>query len=52
MPGVLPKTPLKVARGKLSLRLPDRFAALNGERVNNRMRTLSRLIGREFEVIT
>ncbi len=52
MPGVLPKTPLKVARGKLTLRLPDRFAALNGERVNNRMRTLSRLIGREFEVIT
>ena len=52
MPGVLPKTPLKVRRGKLTLHLPDRFAALNGERVNNRMRTLSRLIGREFEVVT
>ncbi len=52
MPGVLPKTPLKVTRGKLTLQLPDRFAALNGERVTNRMRTLSRLIGREFEVIT
>jgi len=52
MPGVLPKTPLKVARGKLTLHLPDRFAALNGERVNNRMRTLSRLIGRDFQVIT
>jgi exopolyphosphatase/guanosine-5'-triphosphate,3'-diphosphate pyrophosphatase len=46
-PGVLPKTPLRVERGKLVLRLPGRYAALNGERVMNRMRTLARLIGRE-----
>lgn len=47
MPGVLPKTPLRVERGTLVLRLPGLYAALNGERVMNRMRTLARLIGRE-----
>jgi exopolyphosphatase/guanosine-5'-triphosphate,3'-diphosphate pyrophosphatase len=47
MPGVLPKTPLRVERGTLVLRLPGVHAALNGERVANRMRTLARLIGRE-----
>ncbi|MET0443032.1 MAG: Ppx/GppA phosphatase family protein, partial [Pseudorhodoplanes sp.] len=46
MPGVLPKTPLRVERGRLVLHLPGRFAALAGERVANRMRTLARLIGR------
>ena len=51
MPGVLPKTPLRVERGRLVLHLPDRFAALNGERVANRMRTLARLIGREPQVL-
>jgi exopolyphosphatase/guanosine-5'-triphosphate,3'-diphosphate pyrophosphatase len=51
MPGVLPKTPLRVERGKLVLRLPGAQAALNGERVMNRMRTLARLIGREAVVI-
>ena len=51
MPGVLPKTPLRVERGKLVLRLPGAYAALNGERVINRMRTLARLIGREAVVI-
>jgi len=47
MPGVVPTTPLCVERGKLVLRLPGAQAALNGERVMNRMRTLARLIGRE-----
>jgi exopolyphosphatase/guanosine-5'-triphosphate,3'-diphosphate pyrophosphatase len=51
MPGVLPKTPLRVERGKLVLRLSGRNAALNGERVQNRMRTLARLIGREPVVV-
>lgn len=46
-PGVLPKTPLRVERGTLVLRLRGNNAALNGERVINRMRTLARLIGRE-----
>jgi exopolyphosphatase/guanosine-5'-triphosphate,3'-diphosphate pyrophosphatase len=51
MPGVLPKTPLRVERGRLVLHLPGRFAALAGERVANRMRTLARLIGREPQVV-
>jgi exopolyphosphatase/guanosine-5'-triphosphate,3'-diphosphate pyrophosphatase len=51
MPGVLPQAPLSVLRGKLVLRLPDRLAALNGNRGGNRMRTLARLIGREPVVV-
>jgi exopolyphosphatase / guanosine-5'-triphosphate,3'-diphosphate pyrophosphatase len=47
MPGVLPKTPLAVERHKLTLRLPGTYAALDGERVLNRLRSVGRLIGRE-----
>jgi len=47
MPGVLPSTPMRVERRQLVLRLPGKYAALAGERVNNRLRTLARLIGRE-----
>jgi exopolyphosphatase/guanosine-5'-triphosphate,3'-diphosphate pyrophosphatase len=52
MPGVLPRAPLRVQRGRLVLRLTGDLAALAGERVNNRLRTLARLIGREPQVIT
>ena len=47
MPGVLPRTPLAVERHRLALRLPGEFALLGGERVLNRLRSLSRLVGRE-----
>ncbi len=47
MPGVLPRTPLVVERGKLKLKLPGRFSSLAGERLFNRLRQLARLIGRE-----
>ena len=47
MPGVLPHTPMVVERGRLALKLPDEFAALDGERLFNRLRQLARLIGRE-----
>jgi exopolyphosphatase/guanosine-5'-triphosphate,3'-diphosphate pyrophosphatase len=47
MPGVLPRTPLTVERHRLALRLPGEFALLGGDRVLNRLRALSRLIGRE-----
>jgi len=47
MPGVLPHTPLAVERHRLALRLPGQYAALGGERVLNRLRALSRLIGRD-----
>jgi exopolyphosphatase / guanosine-5'-triphosphate,3'-diphosphate pyrophosphatase len=47
MPGVLLQTPLAVERHRLALHLPGEFAALAGERVLNRLRSLARLIGRE-----
>jgi exopolyphosphatase/guanosine-5'-triphosphate,3'-diphosphate pyrophosphatase len=47
MPGVLTRTSLAVERHRLALRLPGATAALAGERVSNRLRSLARLIGRE-----
>ncbi len=47
MPGVLPKSPLKVEKGKLVLRLEGKTASLDGERLFNRVRQLGKLIGRE-----
>jgi exopolyphosphatase/guanosine-5'-triphosphate,3'-diphosphate pyrophosphatase len=52
MPGVLPRAPLRVQQRRLVLRLTGGLKALAGERVNNRLRTLARLIGREPQVIT
>jgi exopolyphosphatase / guanosine-5'-triphosphate,3'-diphosphate pyrophosphatase len=52
MPGVLPRTPMEVVRGKLVLRLQGDYAALGGERLFNRLRQLARLIGREPEMAT
>ncbi len=49
--GVLPKTPLRVERGRLNLRIPRRYSALGGERVFNRLRQLARLIGREPMIV-
>jgi exopolyphosphatase/guanosine-5'-triphosphate,3'-diphosphate pyrophosphatase len=45
--GVLPKTPMKVRRGKLVLTLPGKYAPLGSDRLFNRLRQLARLIGRE-----
>jgi exopolyphosphatase/guanosine-5'-triphosphate,3'-diphosphate pyrophosphatase len=47
MPGVLPRAPLRVERGKLVLRLQGDLAALAGERLFNRVRRLGKVIGRE-----
>ena len=47
LPGVLGETPLAVERHRLTLRLPGKFAALAGERILSRLRSLARLIGRE-----
>jgi exopolyphosphatase/guanosine-5'-triphosphate,3'-diphosphate pyrophosphatase len=52
MPGVLPKAPLVVERGKLKLKLGRRHAALNGDRLFSRLRQLARLIGREPMLVT
>ncbi|MGH6672944.1 MAG: exopolyphosphatase [Xanthobacteraceae bacterium] len=52
MPGVLPKTTLAVERHRLVLRLPGQSSALGGERVQNRLRSLARLIGRQPVMLT
>jgi exopolyphosphatase/guanosine-5'-triphosphate,3'-diphosphate pyrophosphatase len=51
-PGVLPRTPLKVERHRLVLRLEGDCAALAGDRVASRLKQLARLVGREPVVLT
>ena len=51
MPGVLPKTPLRVRKKELVLELPPDLSALASERIANRMKALGKLIGREPKVI-
>jgi exopolyphosphatase/guanosine-5'-triphosphate,3'-diphosphate pyrophosphatase len=51
-PRVLPRTPLKVERHRLVLRLQDECAALAGERLSSRLKQLARLVGREPVVLT
>ena len=50
-PGVLPRTPLKVERHKLVLRLQGDCAALAGERLTSSLKHLARLVGREPAVL-
>jgi exopolyphosphatase/guanosine-5'-triphosphate,3'-diphosphate pyrophosphatase len=52
MPGVLPKVPMVVERGKLKLKRGRRHAALSGDRLFSRLRQLARLIGREPLIVT
>ena len=47
MPGVLPLTPLACVKTKLILTLPRGLADLASERLQNRLKQLGRLIGRE-----
>jgi exopolyphosphatase/guanosine-5'-triphosphate,3'-diphosphate pyrophosphatase len=47
---VLPKTSMRVQRGRLVLQLPRNYAALSSDRVFNRLRQLARLIGREAAI--
>ena len=47
MPGVLPRAPMKVEKGRLVLRLEGELAALDGERLFNRVRQLGKLVGRD-----
>jgi exopolyphosphatase/guanosine-5'-triphosphate,3'-diphosphate pyrophosphatase len=47
MADVLPQTPLVAGKGKLALTLPTDFADLVSERLNNRLKQLARLVGRE-----
>jgi exopolyphosphatase/guanosine-5'-triphosphate,3'-diphosphate pyrophosphatase len=50
MAGVLPRTPMLCAKSKLTLTLPPDLAALASDRVNNRLKQLARLIGREANI--
>ena len=52
MPGVLPNTPMRVLRGKLSLQLRGKYAALASDRLFNRLRQLARIVGREPVFVT
>lgn len=47
MPGILPRVPLKVIKSQLVLTLPQELAPLANERVQGRLKSLARLIGRE-----
>jgi exopolyphosphatase/guanosine-5'-triphosphate,3'-diphosphate pyrophosphatase len=50
MPGVLPRTPLRVGEGRLALSLPDEFAELASERLTSRTKALARLLGAEAAI--
>lgn len=51
MAGVLPRTPMLCAKSKLTLTLPPDLAALASDRLNNRVKQLARLIGREAALV-
>jgi exopolyphosphatase / guanosine-5'-triphosphate,3'-diphosphate pyrophosphatase len=51
-PGLLSKTPLKVEKHRLVLRLQGKYASLAGDRVSSRLKQLARLIGRESVIVT
>lgn len=50
-PGVLPRVPMMVEKGKLTLRMRPPLNSLAGDRVYSRLRQLARLIGREPLVV-
>jgi exopolyphosphatase / guanosine-5'-triphosphate,3'-diphosphate pyrophosphatase len=51
MAGVLPRTPMLCTKTKLILTLPPDLGDLASERLNNRLKQLARLIGREASVV-
>jgi exopolyphosphatase / guanosine-5'-triphosphate,3'-diphosphate pyrophosphatase len=50
MPGVLPRVPLICQKGKVVLMLPPDLADLNSDRLQNRLKQFSKLIGGEPEI--
>jgi exopolyphosphatase / guanosine-5'-triphosphate,3'-diphosphate pyrophosphatase len=50
MPGVLPRAPMICQRSKVVLMLPPDLADLNSDRLQNRLKQFSKLIGGEPEV--
>lgn len=47
MPGVLPRTSLRVQQGAVVLTLPSAFTDLASDRVSSRIRAIGRLLGKE-----
>ncbi len=50
MPGVLPRAPLRVRKGKVTLTLPASRADVLSDRMNGRLKALGRLIGLDATV--
>jgi len=50
MPGVLPRAPLLVQKGRVVLTLPPDLVSLNSERLQSRLKQFARLIGGDPEV--
>jgi exopolyphosphatase/guanosine-5'-triphosphate,3'-diphosphate pyrophosphatase len=50
MPGVLPRTPLVVQKGRVLLTLPSDLAPLNSDRLQTRLKQFARLLGGDPEV--
>ena len=50
MEGVLRRTTLTAEDGRLVLRMPEDWRSLDGERLLNRLRALSRIVGREARI--
>jgi exopolyphosphatase/guanosine-5'-triphosphate,3'-diphosphate pyrophosphatase len=51
MGGVLPRVPLAIVAGELSLTLPSELAPLASERLTNRLRALAKLLGVEATIV-
>ncbi len=49
-PGIISKTPIYAQRNNIILELPENYGALVGERLQNRLNTLARLLGKGAEI--
>jgi len=50
MPGVLPRAPMALQGGKVTVALPPDLSALNSDRLQNRLKQFARLLGGDPEV--
>lgn len=51
MDGALPRAPLTIENGRVTLRLPTDWSQLGGERMINRIRGLGRVLGLEGQIL-
>ncbi len=52
MPGVLPRTPMRLRKKELLLELPADLTSVANERVTSRLKALGKIIGREPRIVT